>query len=278
MLKRFLAAAIGVPLIFAVVFCSTALPVIIDLAMALVCAMSVGEFAHATKTLRLYQLSIPSIVFAVAFSVLYSPGFGFITAYLYTAVMLSMMIFFHEKISFKEFAYIYSMTILITIALSSITSMKNTHPAHIPFYFLLSLGLPWFADIGAYFVGSFLGKHKLCPKISPKKTVEGAIGGVIVCILATCLLTWIFADLIYQKTVWINYLSLCLLAFVGSLFSILGDLSFSLVKRTFQIKDYGNIIMGHGGMLDRFDSVIFVAPLIRIYIFYFPIMISQTIT
>ena len=161
---------------------------------------------------------------------------------------------------------------IITIALSTIIQMKNMDTAHASFYFILSLGLPWMADIGAYFAGSFLGKHKLCPTISPKKTIEGVVGGVLLCVGATCLIGWIFADLIYGKTVEIQYLPLCILALIGSFMSVIGDLSFSVIKRYFEIKDYGFIIPGHGGFLDRFDSVIFVSPFVWMFITYFPIM------
>ena len=275
MLKRILTAAVGVPLVLAVVFFSSSLPVLIDIAMAIVCSVSVGEFACATKTLKQYHLSIPSLIFAAAYPMLMSYGYGFMLLYAYAAFMLSMTILFHKKITFKEFAYIFSMTVIITLFASTIVSMKNRDTAHVAFYFILSLGLPWLADIGAYFTGSFIGKHKLCPNISPKKTVEGAVGGTIVCMGSTCLLAWIFTTFFYGGKTDVNYISLLVLAFVGSLFSILGDLSFSLVKRTFNIKDYGYIFPVHGGMLDRFDSVIFVSPLILIYISYFPILMTR---
>ncbi len=272
MAKRFLVAAVGVPLIIAVVFFGIYAPVLFDIAIAIICAVSVGEFAHATKTLRLYQISIPSIIFAAAYPILMTLGFGSITAYIYTGIMLSMMIFFHKKITYKDLAYIYCMSVIITLALSTIVMMKNLDNAHASFYFILALGLPWMADIGAFFAGSFLGRHKLCPEISPKKTIEGAVGGVLLCVGATCLIGWIFADLIYGGKVSVNYISLCCLAFIGSFLSILGDLSFSLVKRNFNIKDYGFILPGHGGFLDRFDSVVFVSPFILMFITYFPVI------
>ena len=254
MLKRILTAAVGVPLVLAVVFFSSSLPILIDIAMAIVCSVSVGEFACATKTLKQYHLSIPSIFFAIAYPMLMSYGYGFMLLYAYAAFMLSMTILFHKKITFKDFAYIFSMTVVITLFASTIVSMKNRDTAHVAFYFILSLGLPWLADIGA--------------------TIEGAVGGTIVCMCATCLLAWIFTAFFYGGKTEVNYISLLVLAFIGSQFSILGDLSFSLVKRTFNIKDYGYIFPGHGGMLDRFDSVIFVSPLILTYISYFPILLN----
>ena len=109
-------------------------------------------------------------------------------------------------------------------------------------------------DICAYFAGVTLGKHKLCPKISPKKSVEGAIGGVI----GSALLSFLFAFFFAKE-----YMVFCLvLGVVASIISMFGDLTASIFKRKLGIKDYGNLIPGHGGIMDRFDSVIFTAPTI----------------
>ena len=272
MAKRFLAAAIGVPMILAVVIFGANLPILFDIAVAIICTISVGEFSYATQTIKKFPISIPCLLFAGAYPMLVSYGFGLLTGFVFTGIALSVLVFCHKQINYRDFAYIYCMTIIVTVAMSSIILMKNRDVAHASFYFILSLGLPWMADIGAFFAGSFLGKHKLCPNISPKKTIEGVIGGVVLCILATCLIGWIFADLIYAVTVHINYLSLGIMALLGSFVSVIGDLVFSVIKRYYQIKDYGFIIPGHGGFLDRFDSVIFVAPYMLIFMTYFPIM------
>ena len=271
MVKRILSGVVGISFIVSVIILSGNFPVIIDVFVAAVCAIAVGEFANAAKILKNWQISFPSMAFAVIYPILMNYNAWLIVGYAYTAVMLSMMIFFHEKISFKEFAYIYSMTIVITLSLSTIIQMKDMDSAHPAFYFVLTLGLPWLADAGAYFAGVFLGKHKLCPTISPKKTIEGAVGGTVVCILATCGIGWIFAEFVYQN-IHVNYINLAVLSLIGSLLSILGDLSFSVIKRTFEIKDYGNLIPGHGGVLERFDSVVVVSPFLYIMMAYMPIM------
>lgn len=273
MLIRIISAAVGIVLILAVIFFSSTIPVIVDLFVALVCAVAVGEFAGATKTLKLVQISVPSVIFAFLYPMLLNYDMETIIWYIYTAIMLSMMIFNYKKITFIEFAYIYSMSNIITFSLSTIIMMKDMDISHSAFYFVLALALPWLADAGAYFTGTFLGKHKLCPEISPKKTIEGAVGGTVFGIICTCAMGFIFSEWIYGNNMQINYIHLFLLSLFGSLLSILGDLSFSLVKRTFHIKDYGNIIPGHGGVLDRFDSVVFVSPFLWIMIKYMPILI-----
>ena len=119
-------------------------------------------------------------------------------------------------------------------------------------------------DICAYFAGVTMGKHKLCPIISPKKTWEGAIGGV----LGSMILCLIFG-LIFMK----HAIALCLIVgFLGSIISMFGDLTASIFKRKMGIKDYGNLIPGHGGIMDRFDSILFTAPLV-----YYVVMILSVI-
>ena len=116
-------------------------------------------------------------------------------------------------------------------------------------------------DTGAYFSGYFLGKNKLCPALSPKKTVEGAIGGIVTASVL-CLLYGLWINRFYP-IVGVNVLLLCgLVGFFGSILSEIGDLAASSVKRQVGIKDYGNLLPGHGGVLDRFDSVILTTPVL----------------
>ncbi len=113
-------------------------------------------------------------------------------------------------------------------------------------------------DTFAYFTGMLIGKHKLCPSISPKKTLEGSVGGIA----GSMLLSGLFGALLAPEM-----LHHCLiLAVLGGIFSQLGDLTASIFKRKMGIKDYGSLIPGHGGMLDRIDSVLFTAPLVYYYI------------
>ena len=114
------------------------------------------------------------------------------------------------------------------------------------------------ADSGAYFAGTFFGKTKLCPEISPKKTVEGLIGGVI-----SNGILMLIISLFYQfvlKGEPIHYLGVLIAGMLAALIGLVGDLTASVIKRQTGIKDYGNIMPGHGGIMDRFDSVLLVAP------------------
>ncbi len=118
----------------------------------------------------------------------------------------------------------------------------------------------WGCDTCAYCVGKLFGKHKMTPKLSPKKSVEGAVGGVVGAVLLALIYGFVFQN---HMKVSVHYiLFMALICGIGSLFSMVGDLAASAIKRNYDIKDYGHLIPGHGGVLDRFDSVIFTAPLI----------------
>ncbi len=151
---------------------------------------------------------------------------------------------------------------LITLGMSSIIIIKISNPKHGVFLLVLSLCGAWLADTGAYFSGTFFGKHKLCPNISPKKTVEGLIGGTITNAILFIVIGMIYTYIQSKNNVVvnINYIYIAILGMICSLLGLVGDLSASLIKRQCNIKDYGNIMPGHGGVLDRFDSILFVVP------------------
>ena len=118
----------------------------------------------------------------------------------------------------------------------------------------------WGSDTCAYCVGVLFGKHKMAPKLSPKKSIEGAVGGVVGTMLLTILYGWFFRDEMHLTTEYIFILAG--ISGIGAIISMIGDLAASAIKRNYDMKDYGKLIPGHGGILDRFDSVIFTAPIV----------------
>ena len=127
------------------------------------------------------------------------------------------------------------------------------------FFVIFAFVLAWGTDTGAYFVGNFIGKKKLLPRVSPSKSVEGALGGVVVAIIVAFVAR---ATVIPLLTV----VDALLLGLTAPVMAVLGDLVESLMKRDVRIKDTSRALPGHGGMLDRFDSVLFVAPLVYYYL------------
>lgn len=123
-------------------------------------------------------------------------------------------------------------------------------------YIFYSLFIIWATDSGAYFIGRSLGKNKLWPEISPNKTIEGSIGGVICALLVAVLF-------IFFTNIDASFIQLAVITIILSVFGQIGDLVESALKRHYQVKDSGNILPGHGGILDRFDSLLFVWPLLH---------------
>ena len=119
----------------------------------------------------------------------------------------------------------------------------------------------WGNDTFAYFTGVLLGKHKMAPKLSPKKSIEGAVGGVLGAILLGAVYAFVISAKM-SEVIAHPVLVFTTASFLGAFISIVGDLAASAIKRDYGIKDYGNIIPGHGGILDRFDSCIFTAPVV----------------
>lgn len=130
---------------------------------------------------------------------------------------------------------------------------------------ILILGLAWVADTGAYFAGRFLGNSKLYPAVSPKKTWAGAVGGLAGSLLAAVLMK-IF------RLKFLTWLDVALIAIPAGMLGQMGDLAESMIKRSVGVKDSGALLPGHGGMLDRIDAVLFIAPYVYIYLMLAPLL------
>ncbi len=159
-----------------------------------------------------------------------------------------------SKFSILRLSHTILIGLYVVVMMYHMTLLNNT-----PYVWLVYF-MAFGTDTFAYFAGVLFGKHKLCPTISPKKTVEGAVGGILGCVIIT-MIFFFFLDInISFKIIFFSI-------FV-SIFSMFGDLVASKIKREYNIKDYGNFLRGHGGILDRFDSVLFVAPLVYYFIYF----------
>lgn len=181
--------------------------------------------------------------------------------------MFTGYVFDHKKLPFDKLAVMVTGTCLITLSVTCLVSLRNMDSVHGICYVVMALMAAWIPDAGAYFVGTAIGKTKLCPDISPKKTVEGAVGGLIV----TGIVFWLFGlgyKLFMQNVmgieITVNYVALVIIMVIATPISMIGDLSASLLKREYGIKDFGKLLPGHGGVVDRFDSVYFVLPYIML--------------
>ena len=178
----------------------------------------------------------------------------------YALLFAVMQIATIDRLSFSQTAFVFATSIGIVMPISMLAHIRAL-PDHGKAYVFLPLIIAWFADMGAYFAGTLCGRHKLCPKVSPKKTVEGFFGGMMAAVAFSLLGAWIY-QMLLPDGVTVIYWRVALLALIVSPVSVLGDLICSVIKRSRNIKDFGNLFPGHGGMLDRFDSLVFVAPLV----------------
>lgn len=186
--------------------------------------------------------------------------------FVFVFMTLSIAVVSKGKLPIVDVAVALAMTFYITYGFASILLLRQAPNGQ--YLYLLVFLSAWLTDTGAYFTGVFFGKHKLIPDVSPKKTVEGAIGGIITCVLTFAVYGFVVSKLGGPAP---HYLRLAIVGALVSIASMLGDLIASLVKRKYNIKDYGKIFPGHGGVLDRFDSVLATAPMLWILVDYLPL-------
>lgn len=193
---------------------------------------------------------------------------------LYTFVILLIMLKMYEKTKFEHAAMALFSSVAISFSYSTLLFLRDLDHAY-PEYFqqaqsffivLCTLYCAWISDTFAYFIGRKLGKHKLAPRISPKKSVEGAVAGVIGSI-AVALITFFIASHWFDRyPQTITWWMVALVTAVGVIMGMCGDLSASVIKRNYGEKDFGTLFPGHGGAMDRFDSFLFAVPTVYIII------------
>lgn len=259
MKTRLISAGIAAAIAIGIMIASEFIPWVILPAICVIACMMEFEFLTAKSFHKDWLILILSLLFVVSSVLVSTTGFWFVPMYVFTVVLMFAQILRHEKHSITDIFFVYAGTIFIGLSLLCLARLVCVQWNFTSFFVCVALVPPWFADSAAYFVGSAMGKHKLCPAISPKKTVEGAVGGAIASVVGSQLLGLVYQFIFYHNVI-INYPALLLIGMFSAVVSVMGDLTFSLIKRECKIKDYGSIMPGHGGMLDRFDSVVFTVP------------------
>lgn len=250
-------------------------PIIITIAVALIAAGAVYELIHNAAGIKSKIAVSGSIVFAFLY-VVFSDNSVFIKPYyslwlspeLVNSLLLIYFLFAvivilksHKDFDLGKIVSLFALPLPYAYAFSCLSSVIK-HPDGI-YYLLLLLNFSSVCDMGAYFVGVTMGKHKLCPNLSPKKTVEGAVGGIVSSIIVTVIISLCFAkSLVIPMILTIPF---CILGMIGDLFA-------SAIKRSVGLKDYSNLIPGHGGILDRVDSIIMIAPFLYFAIYYLGVL------
>ncbi len=266
MKTRIITAAIGFPILLAVML---AAPLwVAGVATGLICTLAAYELMHMAlgKTPRRLYFSVMLCAFLLP--VMFSIGLEFswavgVLLLLFFVLSIEQMVSYsgHWRITLDMIAVAMLSGGVLPIMLSTLLRIgliETVGRVRMFLPFVIAFG----SDTGAYFTGIYLGKQKLAPHISPKKTLEGAIGGI----LAGGLCAMIYGIILLLCRFGVNLVSLTLFGLIGSVVAQLGDLTFSAFKRQYDIKDYGSILPGHGGVLDRFDSLYYLAPLTEVWI------------
>ena len=288
MKTRIVTAAVGLCILAIVLaFFDT---VLFDLALALICLSGIHEvysamgcgrrqwylFAAAGPYTLLIMLSSSAAVRALVLPA------SFLVVLFYNICLIAN----HGTLDFGRLAGFVYFGGVIVFCFYSLVHLKRVLPPEkfgcdAIYFILLVLCFAWGGDTSAYFAGRAFGRHKLAPIVSPHKTVEGAIGGVVGSMAAGVLVTFAYSlldgsfPLLTVEVTARGYLAILGLGAVASVLGILGDLFASAVKRQVGIKDYGTIFPGHGGILDRFDSVMFIAPFVSIAVRHFFYLLAR---
>ena len=252
--------------------------IVFPLAMAALAVVALFEILRVMGCHKEWAVSIPAFFIAPVFPILTFFVKGewvlyFLLAlaaclFVYMMWLMAVSVFSKGKIGFVRISEAFVAVTYVTVSFSSLSLLRYLDEKCGVFFLVLVFVISWICDVFAYFTGTFIGKHKLIPEVSPKKTVEGAIGGVAFSVIA-CLLYGLGLDL-FIGNMEVNYLLLAIFGLVLSVVSQLGDLAASLIKREYGAKDYGTIFPGHGGIMDRFDSPIAVSTIMLILTLIFP--------
>lgn len=281
MLTRIISGAVGVVILAAALLFHDTM--VLPAAVAAIIAIMLYELLRAVKLHKCIPILCAVEACGIAMPFLYNRYYNYadkleggftimsgnvsVTELSFAVTLAAAFVIFliwlrnHKAIRYEQIFFALAAMTLVPQAMSCMVRIDRYSEDHGLFLLIMGLCGAWIADTGAYFTGVAIGKHKLCPEISPKKTIEGFIGGIVITGI-------VFAAAfgIYSKNndmaefTASGYIALFVLGALCAVIGTIGDLSASMVKRQIGFKDYGKIMPGHGGLMDRFDSVLFVLP------------------
>lgn len=274
MLGRIMVALVGIPLLIVILFFSPV--IVLTVAFSALCAIAAYELLGATQAVHNRRLVVYAALFSALVPLWYYFGCRIVGAV--GGVFVLMLLLFGEAIASRQTMQVeeMAMTVFAALVVPSMLSVfvLMADLEHARLYMFLPFVCAFTSDAFALFAGMRFGKHKLAPHLSPKKTIEGSVGGFLGAALCCVLYGLFISKVLGHAPV---YWMLALYGLLGSLVSQLGDLSFSYIKRQYGIKDYGHLFREHGGVLDRFDSVTFCAPLTYLLLMIVPFFEYNTL-
>lgn len=268
MKQRIITAAIGIALLIPVLIFSETW--VYPIVIATLAAIAAFELLSCVGVFKKWLISIPAIALTAASPLtvrLFADKSTFVLVFAaalfaYLLLALACGVFAVGCYSFFDAAAALTTAVFLGGAFAAIVALRDINYGQ--YLYLLAFLAPWISDAFAYFGGSAFGKKKLIPAVSPKKTVAGSLVALFLTPLATVLFGVIVCSFI-DKSLSPNYFVLALTGFLLSAVGQIGDLIASAIKRQYEIKDYGNLLPGHGGVLDRFDSILTTAPLLLLF-------------
>ncbi len=269
MVTRLITAAIGIAIALVVLFLHNT--ILLPIAAAIISVMALYEYLRVNNLLRYHLASSAALAYGALLPLV---QVGIVARYRSMMIVAAVSCVLFDYVRHKKrmtdrtfFAFLTGM-FLIPPAMAAAVTLNNSHETHGVAYLVLALGGAWIADSGAYFIGTAFGKAKLCPAISPKKTIVGFIGAICTNVVFFIVFCAIYASIMTKKgvTMGVNWFAVVLISMVCAILGTLGDLAASTLKRQLGIKDYGDIMPGHGGILDRFDSVLLVLPFFTAFV------------
>lgn len=269
MKQRVIAALVLVPVLLILILAAP--KILAAIVWGLLMMVGVYELLYSTGLVRHPRMVLYSAVMAMAMSIwsYYGAlqGFGLLLLLVFWMLLFGELMANHVKISVEMVVSCLFAGAMAPFMLSALVRIlvMNDGRYLIPIPFVVA----FLSDAGAYFVGTSFGRHKLAPVVSPNKTIEG-VGGGVLCSVVGMLIYAVIMQLAFGLKM--HYGAALLYGFFGSLVGVFGDLCFSIIKRQSGIKDYGQLIPGHGGFYDRFDSMLTVAPLVEALILLFPVV------
>lgn len=237
---------------------------VLPIAVAVCCFIAIYEMLKCIGVLSIPIISVPLFILS-AVAPIFVRIIGTLEVYILTLIcaffvetlyLMAVLVFSKGAITIEQIAVSAFMSFYVIFGFISIVLLHDCFNLGKHTYLLIFVGA-WITDVFAYFCGRLFGKHKLIPEVSPKKTVEGSIGGTVFSGLAFMLFGFVLGKL--DVAVELGYIQLFVFGIVAAIVAQIGDLSMSALKRRYGIKDFGKVFPGHGGMLDRFDSILAVA-------------------
>ncbi len=265
MLKRTITSLVSICILLPVLFLSDTIA--LPIAISIVSCIALYEIYKCIGGSKKYYFCIPAYLCALVspFVLRYYNGkiflsFAFIYGALYLLYLFMVTVWLKGTVKFSKIAELFGVGLYIIAALNSILYIRDLEGSGKYLYLLIFIGA-WVTDIFAYLTGMLIGKHKLIPEVSPKKTIEGSLGGTLFCVLSFVAFG-IIVDTFFSMNA--NLIFLAISGVLVSVVAQMGDLIMSLIKREYGIKDYGKLFPGHGGVLDRFDSILSVSLMLAV--------------